>query len=39
MVRVIKICHDCYIDTNIMIEEGDVIVIVKEIDCDGGKHD
>jgi hypothetical protein len=33
-MRVIKICFDCYIDCEILIEEGDIIIITNEEECE-----
>lgn len=39
-MRVIKICAECYIGSEILVEEGDIIIITDIANCEqtGTKH-
>ena len=37
-MRVIKICFECYCDTEILVETGDIIIITNIEECDNNKH-
>ncbi len=37
-MRAIKICEECYTDSQLLVEERDVIIITDIIDCESSKH-